>query len=126
MSIEELNRVDVVSRDRDGNYELTISDHWDWVIDFDHLDMLQEKINNYLVYIEGGELVQRFPDADGKKVSIDVRFLYQPSELGQRFLAAVKETVEGAGFGFSYQVDVSGMDVSGMLDKTSGSKSRPS
>ena len=103
MTIENLNKVDVVSVE-DGSYVLTIVDHWDWVVKFDHLPQLEEKLNNYLAYVEAGELAVAFPDAVGKPVVIEIEFLFEPEGIAVEFLDVVKGTVEGAGFGFRWFV----------------------
>ena len=58
MSIEQTNTVDFVSIDEiSGDALLTISDHLAWdENEGAHLELLQNKLNAYLRFIESGEL----------------------------------------------------------------------
>ena len=49
MSVDQLDKVDFISKTSEGNVELTISDHLEWDDKNEHLLILQNKINAYLV-----------------------------------------------------------------------------
>ena len=87
-----------------GEVILAISDHLEWDAANEHLLQLQEKINRYLAFIEGGELLEKYPAAVGRKVRIEVVCKYAPSPDGKRFLDRARATMEGAGFLFSWRV----------------------
>ena len=102
MPVDNLETIDIVSTAEDGSTVLIISDHLDWR-DGDHLLTLQKKLNLYLRFIESGELFQRYPGAQGKKVGIEVVMLCEPDETAVEFLKRAGAIIEGAGFRFGYR-----------------------
>jgi hypothetical protein len=108
MSISETNVVDVIGIDApNGIARLAISDHLEWddpEEEKEHLWLLQEKINAYLRFIEGGELYQTYPDAKGAKCEIELVAKYPLSVGGVRFFEQAKTIVQAAGFELLYRV----------------------
>jgi hypothetical protein len=102
MSIENLEIIDVVSTDNNGNVILTISDHSEWDSKNEHLLILQDKINTYLSAIESGDLYEKYPKAKYKNISIRVITLYDPNHDGREFLDKTKVMLEKAGYGFEF------------------------
>ncbi len=104
MAVDQPKVIDIVSKDKNGDIVLTISDHLDWHDTQGHLTVLQEKINTYLTFLDSGEIYEKYPDAKGHHVSIEVMFHYKPSPEAHPFLSEVKGIVERAGFGFQHQL----------------------
>ena len=104
MSIDQLDVVDIISKDPSGAIRVTISDHLDWADTPGHLLLLQEKINKYLAFIESGEINESYPDAAGRKLIIQVIFKFEPNLEGRSFLTKARTIVEGAGFGFEFEL----------------------
>jgi hypothetical protein len=99
MSIEQLDVVDMVSLEpKTGNVILTISDHLDWSDTIRHQEALQKKFNAYLSFVESGEILQRYPEAQGKFVVFTVVFKYRPDSEGRLFIAKARQVIESAGF----------------------------
>lgn len=91
MSIEETNRVDFTCFDHnEGTLLLAISDPLDWDETHHHLQKLQTKMNNYLRYIESGELFEKVTGAQGWKIKILVYLKHSPPPLAQKFFAAAQ------------------------------------
>ncbi len=64
MSIEKTKVIDFIGIEEASNsVVLTISDY---------LFLLQEKLNNYLAFIESGELIEAYSDAKDKKPIISI------------------------------------------------------
>jgi hypothetical protein len=107
MSIEEPTTIDFVVIDKNHTYvELLIVDHLDWLnAEGEHLLMLQEKLNTYLEFIEGGELVQNKPHAKGLPVTIIILGKYPLSTEAERFLNLAKGAVTQAGFSLEFRVE---------------------
>jgi hypothetical protein len=102
MSVEQRKVVDFVGIGKaDGRAILTISDHLPWLPDNEHLLMLQDKINDYLAFIESGEIYESYPQARGREIEIQVMCKYAPVGEAVHFLELAGETVRGAGFLFS-------------------------
>ncbi len=104
MSVDQTQVIDVVSKGKDGTIVLSISDHLDWKNTKQHLMILQEKINTYLSFVDSGEIYEKYPEAKGHAIQIDVRFHYQPSMEGCAFLAKVKPIVEESGYSFRFEL----------------------
>jgi hypothetical protein len=51
-----------------------------WSVDPAHMDELTQKINNYVHFVESGELVAKFPQAAGKSVRLQLDCSQPPLE----------------------------------------------
>ena len=87
----ELDSIGVV----DSHLELLLVDPigWEEEIEAVHLKILQEKINNYIYFLEGKQYVERYGDDFDQKV-IHITFQYSPSDNGLAFLAAVQKVLQ--------------------------------
>ena len=87
----ELDAIGIV----DSHLELLLVDPvgWEEEIEAVHLEILQEKINNYIHFLESKQYVQRYGDKFDKKV-IHITFQYSPSDNGLAFLAAVQKVLK--------------------------------
>jgi len=103
MSIDEAHVIDIVSKNKNGCIVLTISDHLNWEKTKEHLLLLQEKINTYLIFVESGEVYEKYPEAKGCPLEIEVMFHYQPNPEAYSFLAKVRAIVETAGYSFRFE-----------------------
>jgi len=105
MAIEKSNIVDAVGIEKTtGDVVLTIADYLDWeTSEAQHLELLQEKLNAYLRFIESGELLESYPAAAGHRPVISLVGRCEPSAAAFRFLAAARQCIEAAGFGFTFR-----------------------
>lgn len=87
----ELDSIGVV----ENHLELLLVDAvaWQEEIEAVHLEMLQEKLNNYIYFLESKQYVERYGDKFDKKV-IHITFQYSPSDNGLAFLAAVQKVLQ--------------------------------
>lgn len=87
----ELDSIGVV----ENHLELLLVDAvaWQKEIEAVHLETLQEKINNYIYFLESKQYVERYGDKFDKKV-IHITFQYSPSDNGLAFLAAVQKVLQ--------------------------------
>ena len=105
MSVEQEAVVDAIGIETaTGIVVLTISDHLAWDAANGHLLTLQNKINRYLAFIESGELLEKYPNANAKAVRIDVVCRYEPTPMACTFLARAESTIIQAGFSFGWRV----------------------
>ena len=107
MAVDEPNKIDFTVISKDRTYVmLIVVDHLDWhENEGEHLLMLQDKLNTYLEFIEGGELVQNMPHAAGLPVIISIYGKYPLSSEAARFVELAKGTVAGAGFSLEFKVE---------------------
>jgi hypothetical protein len=105
MSLEQTDVIDYISvGKKTGVVNLTLVDPMDWTDENRHLTLLQDKLNAYLRFIESGEIEQSYPAAVGRKRSINVVAQFEPSKEGFRLLGLVRNAIEGAGFGFKFDL----------------------
>lgn len=89
MTVENTSIVDAVGNDIEtGEVRLSIFDHLPW--DRAHLNLLQDKINLYLSFIESGEIYASYPNAKGRPLVIDVFTKFRPNEDAEIFLKQAK------------------------------------
>ena len=79
----------------DNHLELLLVDSvsWEEEIEAVHLEILQEKINNYIHFLESKQSVERYGDKFDKKI-VHITFQYSPSDNGLAFLAAVQKVLQ--------------------------------
>jgi len=65
---------------------------------------LQDKLNAYLRFLESGEIYERYPEASGRKLIINVVFMVDPNLEARSFLTRARTIVESAGFGFEFDL----------------------
>ena len=84
----ELDAIGIV----DNHLELLLVDSvgWEEEIEAVHLKILQEKINNYIHFLESKQYVDRYGDNFDKKVIL-ITFQYSPSDNGLAFLTTVQK-----------------------------------
>lgn len=105
MSVEQLDVIDIIGIEKNsGRVTLTISDHLDWFDTVQHQIILQEKINQYLAFVESNEIFESYPDAKGRPIVVTVVFKFSPDKKGYEFLAKARAVIESAGLDLRYEV----------------------
>lgn len=106
MSIIDAKVVDIVGVDSEKAIaRLIIADHLEWTDPVGkHLLLLQEKINSYLRFLEGGELEQHYPNSKGCKCEIEIAMKYEPSPEALHFIGKARKIVQDGGFDLTYKV----------------------
>ena len=100
MTIEQSEVIDFVHLTKvSGVIVLTVVDHLPWDQDEgEHLLLLQTKLNNYLEYIEGGQIQNNVADAKERKVVINVIGEYPLSKQAKIFFQKVSDAIDDLGF----------------------------
>ena len=106
MAVDEPNQIDFVAYDKNKTFiDLVISDHLDWRENKgEHLLILQDKLNAYLEFKEGGQLVKRFPWAAGLPVTIKIMAKYPLSAQAEKFFRLAKGPVEETGATLEFEL----------------------
>ena len=98
MSIEDKDKIDFISiRRSSDDVILTISDHLDWEDELFHLEMLQDKLNVYIEFIEGGQIYEDYPQSKGRKLVIEIVSKEEYNPEGREFLDKAKPIVQSIG-----------------------------
>ncbi len=102
MSVVERNVIDFGHVDND-KITLCISDHipWDNNIIQAHLEILQDKINDYIDFITSGQIYEQFGNK-GKTPNIKVIFCYEPVQETIAFLDRAKSVLNEDGCGMEW------------------------
>jgi hypothetical protein len=121
MSIKQQNVIDlVVLHPETGNVILILFDPFEWYDDADdgeHLLQLQEKLNAYLSFVQGGQLHKEWPNALGKAVEFQVHAFYPPGVQAKRFYELATKTASDVGFSLRFRLRPPGspMDTESIL-----------
>ena len=94
--------IDAISISPQGIVVLTISDHIKRDENNEHLIILQEKINAYLDVIESGEIFESYPEAQNRKLKIEIVFKFYPNTTAVDFLSKVKDILLEIGVEFNF------------------------
>jgi hypothetical protein len=105
MTIEQRGIVDLISIPPNQQVAyLIVSDHLEWgVNDNEHCVLVQEKINEYLSFIEGGALIEARPDLKSKRLVLKVIGLHKPSLAGQSFYTKFSDALANTGYPFIFE-----------------------
>jgi len=89
MSVDQKDKIDAIGIEPDGKtLGMMITDHFDWdeKFEYDHLMMLQEKINLYVYFIESKQYSDIYPNNHFEKFCIDIHFKYELNENCKKFI----------------------------------------
>ena len=90
----DVTRIDAMGVSDDHLESLLIDENkWIEPLEEEHLLKLQEKLNNYIYFLESKQYVERYGDKFDKKI-IHITFQYSPSDNGLAFLAAVQKVLQ--------------------------------
>lgn len=88
LNIEKTDVLDGVGTDKKGTQLIMLlADGMDWHDEEKHLLLLQEKLNNYILYIESKQYLERYPKVE--KIKIEIKFLFKETENCKKFLEHV-------------------------------------
>lgn len=105
MSVVETNKIDGIGTSkRRGELLLLITDHLGWENEYEHLVVLQNKINAYLDFIESKQYLEIYPDSQFKKIVIEINFKNKITKKCDDFLKVVSNQTRQ--FNIEIQVEV--------------------
>ncbi|MDF2905374.1 MAG: hypothetical protein K0R34_695 [Herbinix sp.] len=78
MSVVDVNKIDgiAVNSNDDNRLMLLITDHLDWTKEYDHLLLLQKKINAYISFLESEQYREIYPEKQFFTYIIEIHFKY--------------------------------------------------
>ena len=105
MSVVDSTVVDGIALSEDKNgIILLITDHLDWSEEYQHLMILQEKINTYLGFLEEKQYEEMYKEETITYGIIEIHFLYSLTDNAEKFLQAVQNQVAQHGIRIQYYV----------------------
>lgn len=99
MAIDNPKTIDGMAIDRERNaLVLLLTDHLAWEdpeapSELEHLELLQDKINAYISFLESGQFKESYPGEDFAMAAIQVHFKHNITENCEKFLNAVQDQV---------------------------------
>lgn len=103
MSVEQIDKIDIISTTDEEKIELTISDHLEWDEENNHILVLQNKINAYLDFIQNGQILEVYPNLKNKDIIISLMMKYNPNEEALAFLSHCEEFMETLDLAFKWK-----------------------
>lgn len=105
MSVIDKKTIDsiAVTNDDEGII-LLITDHLEWKDEYNHLVILQEKINAYISFLESGQYKEIYNNKEFRYGIIEIHFKYQPIENAKQFLKTVQNQISETGLIIQYFV----------------------
>ena len=111
MSVVDNKTVDGVALTYDKNgIVLLITDHVDWSDEYQHLVMLQEKINVYITFLEQKQYEEIYKGEEIAYGVIEIRFLHNLTINAKKFLQSVQNQVAELGIKIQYSVSQEEID----------------
>lgn len=87
MSVIDKKKIDAIGINKSKDELLfMISDHLEWNNEYEHLIILQDKINSYFAYIEAKEYNDIYLGEDFKSYNIEIHFKYKITDKCKQFL----------------------------------------
>ena len=106
MSVADTNKVDGIGISKDGNkLILLISDHLDWLNEYEHLVQLQNKMNSYIDFIGDQQYREIYPNMVFSSFCIEVHFMYGLTENCLKFINIISEQLENQNISIDIIVD---------------------
>lgn len=100
MAIDNTNVIDGIGIDKENKIIcLLLTDHLNWTSnenklnEYDHLILLQDKINAYLSYLESKQYEEQYPDIIFNMAIIEIHFKYDITNNCEKFLNSVQEQI---------------------------------
>lgn len=95
MSIIDKKKIDAIGTNKSGDeLLLMITDHLEWNNEYEHLIILQDKINSYFAYIEAKEYNDIYPNKEFKSYIIEIHFKYKITDKCRQFLEIAQKQAE--------------------------------
>lgn len=99
MAIDDPNVIDGMALNKENNaLVLLLTDHLSWdgenaLSEFDHLNLLQDKINAYISYLESGKYEETYSTEQIAFAIIEIHFKYTITENCEKFLNEVQNQI---------------------------------
>ncbi len=93
MSVVDKDIVDGIALSENKVIKLLLTDHLDWEEEYEHLLMLQDKINSYLAFCESGQYKEVYKNCEAECVVFEIHFLYEPTQNAYKFLEQIPAQV---------------------------------
>ena len=104
MSIIDNRTMDGAALTDDKGILLLLTDHLDWSDEYQHLMMLQDKINAYITFLEEKQYEEIYKEAEIIYGIIEIHFLYNLTDNAKKFLQVAQNQIAELGIKIQYCV----------------------
>ena len=105
MAVNDKNVVDAISIGEDSKCYLTISDHLDWENPHEHLQIFQDKLNDYLNFVKSGQLNTEYDNYSGQIIVIQAIVKYPiPEDIYESTYPKIVEALNQANMEFIWKM----------------------
>ena len=105
MAVDNASQIDAIANDKENAcLVLLITDHLNWDNEFEHLKILQDKINAYVAFIESKQYDEIYPNADFKMAMIEIHFKNDITDSCQNFLQVAQDQLGQIGIKIKAQI----------------------
>lgn len=106
MAIDNRDTVDSVAYESN-TLILQLYDHLDFdeEFEYDHMVMLQDKLNTYIWYIDSNQYQDTYPEKEFSNFIINVFFMFEPTGLCKKFLENINLKLSEANIHINYFVE---------------------
>ena len=95
MSVVDSNKIDAMGKSKEKKeLSLLIADHLEWENEYEHLVILQDKINSYLAFIESKQYESTYPKDNFESFVIEIHFQHGMTDNCLKFLETVASQAE--------------------------------
>ncbi len=105
MSVIDAKSIDGIAINQENTLVLLISDEMSWASEYNHLMMLQNKINAYLEFCDSRQYEKIYPGRVFNDAIFEFRFVYEPTDNAMRFMSAVQTRLAEEGITVVVYVD---------------------
>lgn len=110
MAIDDAGVIDGAAIDDSNALILLLTDHIPWegelaLSEYDHLELLQNKLNDYVAYVESGQFRQTFPDHELTMGIIRICFKYNIPDICEQYLNVAQNQIGHLGIKIEAVVD---------------------
>ena len=105
MAVDETNKVDGMAIEEERRtLVLLLSDTLNWEDEYSHLNLLQDKINAYIAFVEERQFEMVYPDYDFEMAVIEIHFQFEITEKCEKFLQVVQDQVGQMGIAIEVHI----------------------
>lgn len=110
MALYDTDVIDGIATNKDRKaLLLLLTDHFPWsendtLSEYEHLMLLQKKINAYISYLETKQYEELYPEEEIKMAVIELHFKYSISENCKNFIKTVQSQIDQYGINIEVHI----------------------
>lgn len=105
-TVQDVDKIDLITYSKSENIvTLVMIEYRKWGEDHGQMYVeLSEKFNNYLAFIESGQLHEEYPKEESYSIKIELLSEYEPTGFGKKVISTMNEYLENYGYIFEFRM----------------------